>query len=156
MNTKEKIGAKTAKNIGAGKLLKNAGGTVAKQAISAVDLLGLVKDMHNGYMSLCETREVHKTERDRIAADRDVTLKRIVAQKAAMILYMEGTFAERATNFRQLFSMADAALKAGDADKLALVMTSVTEIAKTSPLKDLLTVQDTERALKDPNKVWDI
>lgn len=52
--------------------------------------------------------------------------------------------------------MADVALKAGDTDKLALVMNTVTEVAKTSPLKDLLTAQDTEKALSDPNKVWDI
>ncbi len=139
-----------------GKEAVKAGGKVAKSIISAVDVLGLIRDVTKSYTDLATTREVQKTERERIDANREITLKNIDAKKAIIMDFMQRSFAERADNFQKLFAMADDAIGKEDNERLSFALSSITEIAKSSPFKDLMRIEDTQRALLDPKKEWKV
>ena len=72
-----------------------------------------------------------------------------------MIEYLEGSFDERAKNFYFLFKKVDEAIAMGDNNQLALAMTSITEIAKSSPFKDLADLTSVRTALDDPDHEWE-
>jgi hypothetical protein len=69
--------------------------------------------------------------------------------------YLDRSFDERAENFRALFSVVDQALASGNNDQLALTLNSITEVAKSSPFKDLANLASFQAALDDPNHVWE-
>ncbi|NJO65424.1 MAG: hypothetical protein HC836_47225 [Richelia sp. RM2_1_2] len=69
--------------------------------------------------------------------------------------YLEGSFDERADNFRALFGVVDNALISGDNEQLALALNSITEIAKSSPFKDLANLTSVRAALNNPDHVWE-
>ena len=50
--------------------------------------------------------------------------------------------------------LADQAIATGDNDQLAAVLTSIVELAKTSPFKDLADLAKVEVALDDPDHTW--
>jgi hydroxyethylthiazole kinase-like sugar kinase family protein len=64
------------------------------------------------------------------------------------------SFDERAENFRALFSVVDSAIASGNNELLALALNSITEIAKSSPFKDLANLTSVRAALNDPNHEW--
>lgn len=50
---------------------------------------------------------------------------------------------------------SDEAIAMGDNNQLALAMTSITEIAKSSPFKDLANLTSVRTALDDPDHEWE-
>lgn len=68
--------------------------------------------------------------------------------------YLNRSFDERSENFRFLFSVVDQAITAGNNEQLALALHSITEIAKSSPFKDLANLASVRAALDDPNHEW--
>ena len=68
--------------------------------------------------------------------------------------YLDRSFDERAENFRSLFCVVDRALTAGNNEQLALALNSITEIAKSSPFKDLANLASVRAALDDPDHEW--
>lgn len=65
-----------------------------------------------------------------------------------------GGIALGAENFRAYFAVVDQAIASGNNDQLALALNSITEIAKSSPFKDLANLASFQAALDDPNHVW--
>ncbi|MBE9034617.1 hypothetical protein IQ246_05635 [aff. Roholtiella sp. LEGE 12411] len=63
-------------------------------------------------------------------------------------------FDERAENFRALFTVVDSAITSGNNDQLAFTLNSITEIAKSSPFKDLANLASVRAALDDPEHEW--
>lgn len=98
--------------------------------------------------------EAQVTVRVGIAAERDVALARIEAQKAALLTYLEKSFDERRENFQSLFRVVDEALANDNMQALALGLKSVIELADSSPFKDLATIDSTAAALADPDHTW--
>lgn len=98
--------------------------------------------------------EAQVTVRVGIAAERDVALARIEAQKAALLTYLEKSFDERRENFQALFRVVDEALANDNMQALALGLKSVIELADSSPFKDLATIDSTAAALADPDHTW--
>ena len=69
--------------------------------------------------------------------------------------YLDKSFDERAHNFRTLFSVVDSAVASGNNQQLALVLNSITELAKSSPFKNLANLNNVRAALDDPNHEWE-
>lgn len=92
-----------------------------------------------------EIRSWEATERERIIAHRDV-----------LILGLELTFDERRENFRRLFDNLDVAMRNNDPQSAASVLESITELAKSSPFKDLGNVEFIVNELKQPSRTWTI
>ena len=59
-------------------------------------------------------------------------------------------------NFRRLFDGLDTALAADDPNQVASFLTSITDLAKTSPFKELANLEIVVSDLKRPDQVWDV
>jgi hypothetical protein len=53
-----------------------------------------------------------------------------------------------------LFGVVDQAIAVGNNEQLALALNSITEIAKSSPFKDLANLASVRAALDDPDHEW--
>lgn len=81
-----------------------------------------------------------KTKRQEIRSWEKVQLEIIEVQKEFLLTALDKTFDERSENFRRLFDDLDSALVSGAEDAAARVadlLAGITELAKTSPFKDL-------------------
>lgn len=95
-----------------------------------------------------------RTKRRDIEAMEKETLDRIKAQRDCLMKYLDRTFDERAEIFHELFDVVDRALLTGNNEQLALALHSITELAKSSPFKDLAKLSSVQAALDDPNHEW--
>jgi hypothetical protein len=97
-----------------------------------------------------------KTDRAEIAAWQTVQSDKIQAQREILLKALELTFDERRENFRRLFDGLDIAMASGDAGQAASFLESITDLAKTSPFKELANVEIIVSELKRPGQVWDV
>ncbi len=114
-----------------------------------------LQQMVSAYTEYLTIAEQEKTKRRNIEAWEKEAIIRINAQRDLLITYLDRSFDERAENFRSLFGVVDDALLSGDNQQLALALNSITEIAKSSPFKDLANLNNVRAALNDPNHVWE-
>ena len=98
--------------------------------------------------------EQEQTKRREIEAWEKQTITKINAQRELLMAYLDRSFDERAENFRALFTVVDNAIASGNNDQLALTLNSITEIAKSSPFKDLANLASVRAALDDPDHEW--
>ncbi|HYX14768.1 MAG TPA: hypothetical protein VE944_10445 [Nostoc sp.] len=98
--------------------------------------------------------EQEKTNRREIEAWENETITKINAQRELLMAYLDRSFDERAENFRALFAVVDNAIASGNNEQLALTLNSITEIAKSSPFKDLANLASVRAALDDPDHEW--
>lgn len=112
------------------------------------------RDVVEAYTQYKIVVEQEQTKRRGIEAWEKATIADIQAKRDAFIKYLEGAFDERASNFKFLFEKVDDAIAIGDSNQLALAMNSITEIAKSSPFKDLADLTSVRAALDDPGHEW--
>ena len=98
--------------------------------------------------------EEEKTKRFEIKALEKVTLADIEAKRNFLVNYLERSFDERATNFQSLFQLVDLAISSGDNQQLSLALHAVTELAKSSPFKDIANLSTVQAALNNSDYVW--
>jgi hypothetical protein len=113
------------------------------------------RDVVEAYTEYKIVAEQEQTKRRGIEAWEKATIVDIQAKRDALINYLEASFDERAKNFKFLFEKVDEAIAIGDNNQLALAMTSITEIAKSSPFKDLANLTSVRTALDDPDHEWE-
>jgi hypothetical protein len=113
------------------------------------------RDVVEAYTEYKIVAEQEHTKRRGIEAWEKATIADIQAKRDALINYLECSFDERAKNFKFLFEKVDEAIAIGDNNQLALAMTSITEIAKSSPFKDLADLTSVRAALDDPDHEWE-
>ena len=113
------------------------------------------RDVVEAYTEYKIVAEQEQTKRRGIEAWEKATIADIQAKRDALIEYLEGSFDERAKNFYFLFKKVDEAIAIGDNNQLALAMTSIIEIAKSSPFKDLANLTSVRAALDDPEHEWE-
>lgn len=116
-------------------------GQVLSQMVDAADQW--IKVVQEESTRRVEIRSWEATERERIVAQRDVLLRGL-----------EVTHDERRENFRRLFDNLDVAMQSNDAAMAASLLDSITELAKSSPFKDLANVEIVVNELKQPDRTW--
>ena len=114
-----------------------------------------LEQMVSAYTEYLAIAEVERTKRRDIEAWEKEAITKINAQRDLVITYLDRSFDERAENFRALFGVVDNALLSGDNEQLALALNSITEIAKSSPFKDLANLNNVHAALNNPEHVWE-
>ena len=103
------------------------------------------------WVKVVQEESTHRTAiRAWEASQRDA----IAAQRDALIRGLELTFDERRENFRRLFATLDEAMRGDDAATAANLLASITELAKSSPFKDLGNVEFVVNELKQPDRTW--
>jgi ribonucleotide reductase alpha subunit len=131
--------------------------SLQKIAIFALDKLNPVECVQQIVLAYAEYKIIaqqEKTKRREIDAWEKVTITKINAQRDLLMAYLDKSFDERAENFRALFAVVDSAIASGNNEQLALTLNSITEIAKSSPFKELANLASVRAALDDPNHEW--
>ncbi|BAZ28775.1 hypothetical protein NIES4074_12090 [Cylindrospermum sp. NIES-4074] len=125
--------------------------TAFNEAINPNDCLQQMMSAYTDYMKIAEQE---KTKRREIDAWENERLAKINILREFLIAYLERSFDERAENFRSLFAVVDSAMASGNNEQLALTLNSITEIAKSSPFKELANLASVRAALDDPDHEW--
>ena len=98
--------------------------------------------------------EEEQTKRRGIEAWEKTTIAQIKAQRDFLIDYLNRSFDERSENFAALFGIVDQAMADGNNAQLGAALHSITELAKSSPFKDLADLASVRAALDDPDHEW--
>ncbi len=125
--------------------------TVVKEFINPAECLQQMVSAYSEYKIIAEQEQTKKRDID---AWEKETITKINAQRELLIAYLDRSFDERAENFRALFAVVDNAIASGNNDQLALTLNSITEIAKSSPFKDLANLASVRAALDHPDHEW--
>jgi len=96
-----------------------------------------------------------KTKRREIEANEKVAIATINAQRDLLMAYLDRSFDERAENFRCLFKVVDQAIANQNNEQLGAALSSIVEIAKSCPFKNLADLASVRASLNDPNHVWE-
>jgi ribonucleotide reductase alpha subunit len=120
-------------------------------AFEKIQSLNIAASACTNYKHIAEQEQ---TKRREIDAWEKETITKINAQRGLLMAYLDKSFDERAENFRSLFAVVDSAIASDNNEQLALALNSITEIAKSSPFKDLANLNSVRAALNDPNYEW--
>lgn len=135
----------TAKVVG-----RAAGGVTALQGFDALNqIVAAAKEC-------VAVREVEGTKRARLQTYETTEVARIKAAESVLKDYFAHAFAERRSNFEELFTRLDGALEANDGETVALMVRGIVDIAKTSPLADLGDLSKVRALLDDSDQVWEL
>ncbi|MBW4476919.1 MAG: hypothetical protein KME54_08590 [Tolypothrix brevis GSE-NOS-MK-07-07A] len=140
--------------------VKKVATVVVKEFINPAECL---QQMVSAYFEYKIIAEQEKTKRCEIDAWEKEAIAKINAQRDLLIAYLDRSFDERAENFRALFNVVDSAMSddkplrvyaSNNNEQLALTLNSITEIAKSSPFKELANLTSVRAALDDPDHEW--
>ncbi|MDV6373669.1 hypothetical protein [Deinococcus arenicola] len=90
-------------------------------------------------MDYVETVQRETTARHDITARKDARIAEIETVRATLELYLEKTFDERRSNFREMFARLDTAQAQANLAEMQLLLGGILDLAKSSPFKDLAT-----------------
>jgi ribonucleotide reductase alpha subunit len=131
--------------------VKKVAEVVVNEVMNPAEYLQQMVSTYTDYLKIAEQEQ---TKRREIEAWENETITKINAQRELLMAYLDRSFDERAENFRALFAVVDSAIASGNNDQLALTLNSITEIAKSSPFKDLANLASVRAALDDPDHEW--
>ena len=120
-------------------------------AFDPTESLQQIVSAYTDYLTIAGQEQ---TKRREIEAWEKATIAKINETRDFLIEYLDRSFDERAKNFRALFDVVDRAIAADNNQQLALALDSITEIAKSSPFKELANLASVRAALDDPNHEW--
>jgi hypothetical protein len=106
------------------------------------------------YFEYKQMAEQERRNRREIKAWEKESLAKIKAQSDLLMEYLDRSFDERSKIFQQLFDVVDIAIASGNNEQLGLALHSITELAKSSPFKELANLSSVQAALADPNHEW--
>lgn len=133
---------------------KNVAGAMFKHSVGSINPAECFQQMVSAYTEYMQIAEQEQTKRRQIQAYEQATIAKINAQRDLLMAYLDRSFDERAENFRSLFCVVERAIAAGNNEQLALALNSITEIAKSSPFKELANLTSVRAALDDPDHEW--
>ena len=117
----------------------------------ASECLRAVVEAYTEYKTVAEEE---RTKRRGIEAWEKATIAQIKAQRDFLIDYLNRSFDERSENFAALFGIVAQAMADGNNAQLGAALHSITELAKSSPFKDLADLASVRAALDDPDHEW--
>lgn len=138
------------------KLVMAGKASAKKLRVLDLDPNRAIEEMARAYRDYQVVREQERTKRREIEADEKQALAEIAGRRELFLEYLTRSFDERSTNFTSLFERVDAALEGGDVQALAILTNAIVDLAKSSPFKDLATIEATRRALKNPDHEWEV
>lgn len=100
--------------------------------------------------------QVEGAKRKKLQTYETTELARIKAAESILKAYFAQVFAERRSNFEELFNRLDDALETKDGETVSLMVRGIVDIAKSSPLADLGDLGKIRAALDDPDQVWEL
>ncbi len=104
------------------------------------------------YLSYRKTVEEQQTERERIAARRDIAVRLIESEREIILKYFAQRFAERKDALNGLFDVLHTAMQEKNEHAMDMALSGIVAIVKDSPLKDF----ETFRQARADNRVIEI
>jgi flagellin-specific chaperone FliS len=123
----------------------------SRSIVSPTECLNKIVDGCSEYLKVAEQE---KTKRKNIDRWEKESLAKIQAQRDLLMEYLNRSFDERSENFRSLFGIIDQAIISGNNEQLAIALNTMTEIAKSSPFKELSNLSSVRQALNDSEHEW--
>ncbi len=123
--------------------------------LSAVNPAECLQQIVSTYTEYMKVAEQEQSKRREIEAWEKTKIAQIKQERDLLIAYLDQSFDERAENFRFLFGIVEQSLMTGNNEQLALVLHSITDIAKSSPFKELGNLAYVQAALDDPDHEWE-
>lgn len=104
------------------------------------------------YVSYRKTVEEQQTERERIAARRDIAVRLIESEREIILKYFAQRFAERKDALNGFFDVLHTAVQEKNEHAMDTALSGILGIVKDSPLKDF----ETFRQARADNRVIEI
>ena len=127
-----------------GKVILNGGKVIVRD----LNPLEVVRE----YVSYRKTVSEQQTERERIAAKRDVAVRLIESEREIILEYFAQRFAERKDALNGFFDVLHTAVQEKNERVMDTALSGILGIVKDSPLKDF----DTFRKARADNRVIEI
>ena len=137
-----------------GSLMKKGSGPVLKRA--GINPTAVIIQIVKAYADWRKIAKEEETKRQRISAEERMAIHQINAQRDILMAYLERSFDERRENFQQFFEILDRAIDKGDTANVATTLSSIVELAQSSPFKDIASVQAVRNVLADQNSEYEI
>lgn len=107
-----------------------------QQALEGLKMFAdVVKENH-------KIAEEERTKRHNITALKEFEIEKIQVQKEILKDYFEKTFTERQINFEKMFDALDKGIENNNLELIQLSLSSIVDIAKDSPLKQIEQLQN--------------
>ena len=107
----------------------------------------------SGIADYFRTLQEEETKRQVIAANREVLITRVTAEKDAILAYFDLRFAERRAALDEFFELLSHAMKSGDNQQLSAALTGILGVIQDNPLDDFETFR---RQFDNPDHVIEI
>jgi hypothetical protein len=107
----------------------------------------------SGIADYFRTIQEEQTRRQAIAANRDVLIARLTAEKETILAYFSHRFAERRAALDEFFELLHHALDSGDNHHLNIALAGILGIIQDNPLGDFETFK---QQFQDPDYVIEI
>lgn len=129
---------------------RGAGPVNALQGLNALnEIVGAAKEC-------IAIQQVERTKRQQIRTYEATEVTRIKAAESVLKDYFAQIFAERRSNFEELFDRLDEALENHDGETANLMLRGIVDIAKSSPIADLGDLGQIRAALDDPDHIFEL
>ncbi|NLK49188.1 MAG: hypothetical protein GX294_00910 [Candidatus Cloacimonetes bacterium] len=126
-----------------------------EKAMALGNVLDSAKIIVSDITNMVNMIQQETTKREAIRANRDVIIEKTRAFREIMLVVMDKTFDERRQQFDGYFASLDKAMDKNDTNMVAGILSNMVDLAKNGPLKDLINLEATQIALKDPDTVWE-
>ena len=127
-----------------------------KGSIQGPDGFAALNEIVKAARECVVVHSVERSKRKKIEAYEVTEVARIKAAEDLLRRYFEQVFAERRSNFAELFSRLDQAMEQGNGEVINAALRGIVDVARTSPLADLGDLSQIRSALDDPDQVWDL
>jgi len=117
-----------------GKSLPKKVGQAAGKVATAVNPLEAIDNILGHVSKWHEVTENNKTQRQAIAAQRDVMLEQIRSERDVLMYNLQSQYQERAKTYDKYFEVIDKALESGNIEMLQMGLNSVVDQIKHNPL----------------------
>ena len=138
------------------KLGQKGASAALKKAAAGINAAEVVMQIVTAYNDWKKVAEEERTKRHAISAEEWRAIHLINVQRDLLMTYLERSFDERRENFRQFFDRLDQAIDRGDTATVAVTLTSIVELAQSSPFKDIASVQAVRDVIADQDTVYEI
>lgn len=131
-------------------LAKYTGKTLAHKAGAALDPTSALREITDTFFDYLKIQQQEQTRRKQIDAEERKAIALIDSQREIICQTLDRSFDERAKIFEWLLQRLDQALTMGDTAAMAMLTTTLTQIATVNPLDHIF---DTANNLGDPNNI---
>lgn len=138
----------TSKSIvtAASKITKS--GKAAGNALPITKILEDYTDILSAWQHYSTTKEVERTKRANIAANKEISLAAIRAQEKTLRYALKNTFQERAKNFDEFFKILDRGMKNNDDKAINAALSMIISQIKENPMREAVQMM---QDIKNPN-----